>query len=160
MVCRDADADFFRLCKTADPITGRGEITANTRQHQLGTEWYEQAARNGLWNLKINFGTGRGSRKKRRHCNKTATLPIFAFALPSGNWTWTLNPKAAQAKSLVVHSILSQPLPDRVILFRFPTKEHLQGYISLWHTVSMRQIYYSALVSQPFFFYSSVKGVT
>lgn len=52
-------------------------------------ERHEQAAHNGLWNLKLNFGTGRGSpqKKKRSHRNKTATLPIFAFALPCGNST-------------------------------------------------------------------------
>jgi len=34
---RDADADFG-LCKTADPIAGRGKTIVSRRQGQLGVE--------------------------------------------------------------------------------------------------------------------------
>lgn len=57
----------------------------HTRQGQLGMEQHKQAAPNGLWNREITRGTARGSPKKRRHCNKTATDPVLTLALPSGN---------------------------------------------------------------------------
>lgn len=60
------------------------ETIAKTRQGRLRMERYEQAAQNGLWNLKINLGTGGGSHTRKG--DSAVKLPLS----PVSRWLYLL----------------------------------------------------------------------
>lgn len=117
----------------ADPMARRGQRVASTRQGQLGMEWDKQAARTGLWSLEMNSAAGRDSGKTRRHCIK---MPQTSF--PHLLYLYKHQSQVSSCAQQLTHLYRA----GSAFPVSYPSTP--EAYISLWHIISMWQIYCGA----------------